>query len=186
MKARRSLVFRERKRFELRQEAKASRTLREYGFCEADMWSKEEADVAQELLRGLSVVAREQKERLPGQGRHLDPDSYLWERQEPDYVGILAREVARVAGNSVDQQRLCKHVAARLLDRIRVRVAKGEECAVAARLLDGVDVAAVAREESLLPCVLARAEELDEDSVGMSREHHESRCASWLGVWLSA
>jgi len=100
----------------------------------------------------------------------LDPDSYLWARQEPDYVGILAREVAQVAGNSVDQQRLCKHVAARLLDRIRVRVAKGEECAVAARLLDGVDVAAVAREESLLPCVLARAEELDEDSVGMSRE----------------
>ena len=32
MQARRSLAFRERKRFELRQEAKASRTLRRYGF----------------------------------------------------------------------------------------------------------------------------------------------------------
>ena len=58
MQAPRSLAFRERKRFELRQEAKASRTLRRYGFCEADVWTEEEADVAQELLRGLRVAAR--------------------------------------------------------------------------------------------------------------------------------
>mgnify|MGYP005697901649 FL=1 len=74
MKARRTLAFRERKRFELRQEAKASRTLRKYGFCEADIWTREEAAVALELLRGLTIAAEEQKQRLPGQGQRLDSD----------------------------------------------------------------------------------------------------------------
>ena len=113
MKARKTLAFRERKRFELRQEAKASRTLRRYGFCEADVWTREEAEVAEELLRGLRVSAQEQKERLCGQGRHadLDEDRYLWGDQEPDYVGELAREVARVAGGNVDRRRFCEHVA---------------------------------------------------------------------------
>ena len=170
MKARRTLVFRERRRFELRQEAKASRTLRRYGFCEADVWTREEADVAQELLRGLRIVAEEQKERMPGQGRHLDTDSYLWGKQEPDYVGELAREVARVAGGSEDRRRLCEHVASRLLDRARVRVASSEECSVAARLLDGLDTAALVREGKTSQCLLARVEELGGDAGGMSRD----------------
>ena len=61
MKARRTQVFRARKRFELRQQARASRTLRRYGYCEADLWSAEERAAAEELLAGLKVVAREQR-----------------------------------------------------------------------------------------------------------------------------
>ena len=145
MKARRTLAFRERRRFELRQEAKASKTLRKYGFCEADSWTREEAAVASELLRGLTIIAREQKQRLPGQGQRLDADHYLWGDQEPDYVGELAREVGRVVGDGRYGQELCEHVAARLLDRARVRVATAEECSVAAKLLDGVDTASLLR-----------------------------------------
>ena len=37
VKARKTPAFRARRRFELRQQARASRTLRKYGFCEADM-----------------------------------------------------------------------------------------------------------------------------------------------------
>ena len=140
MKARKTLVFRERKRFELRQEAKASWTLRNYGFCEADIWTREEAAVASELLGGLTTAAAEQKQRLLGQGRRLDGDSYLWGAQEPDYVGQLACEVARVAGDGRFGRALCERVAERLLDRARVRVATSEEKVVAAQLLDGIDV----------------------------------------------
>ena len=128
MKARKTLAFRERKRFELRQEAKASKTLRKYGFCEADIWTREEAAVASELLRGLTIAAEEQKQRLLGQGRRLDGDSYLWGTQEPDCVGLLASEVARVVGDGVFGKSLCERVAARLLDRARVRVATRSQC----------------------------------------------------------
>ena len=170
MKARRTLAFRERKRFELRQEAKASRTLRRYGFCEADLWTREEADVAQELLRGLRVAAQEQKERLVGQGRHVDDDRYLWGQQEPDYVGELAREVARIAGDNVGRRRLCERVAERLLDRSRVRVATVEERSVAAKLLEGLDTGSLLQDESLSRCLVARAEALVEGGFVQSRE----------------
>ena len=53
MKARRTGAFRERRRFELRQEARCSRTLRKYGFCEADLWSDGERAAATVLLNGL-------------------------------------------------------------------------------------------------------------------------------------
>ena len=166
MKARRTLAFRERRRFELRQEAKASKTLRKYGFCEADSWTREEAAVASELLRGLTVIAREQKQRLPGQGQGLDADHYLWGAQEPDYVGELAREVGRVVGDGRYGQELCEHVAARLLDRARVRVATAEECSVAAKLLDGVDTASLLREGTLSQRLAVGAEEIVHDGGG--------------------
>ena len=149
MKARKTLAFRERKRFELRQEAKASTTLRKYGFCEADIWTQEEAAVASELLRGLTIAAEEQKQRLLGQGRRLDGDSYLWGTQEPDFVGLLASEVARVVGDGTFGKALCERVAARLLDRARVRVATSEETAVAAQLLDGIGPVLDLRGEAL-------------------------------------
>ena len=73
--------------------------------------------MASELLRGLTIIAGEQKQRLPGQGQGLDGDRYLWGSQEPDYVGELAREVGRVVGDGRYGQELCERVAARLLDR---------------------------------------------------------------------
>ena len=39
MKARRTRAFRERRRFELRQEARASRTLRRYGYCDCLLYT---------------------------------------------------------------------------------------------------------------------------------------------------
>ena len=52
MNARRKPAFRERRRFALKQEARASRTLRRYGYCEADLWIEKEASVADELIKG--------------------------------------------------------------------------------------------------------------------------------------
>ena len=77
MKARRTAAFRERNRFELRQEARSSRTLRRYGFCEADWWSKEESSMAEELLVGLKTVADEQRQRLRNSGMAVDADTFL-------------------------------------------------------------------------------------------------------------
>ena len=39
MRARKTRAFRERQRYELRQQARASETLRRYGFCEGDFWT---------------------------------------------------------------------------------------------------------------------------------------------------
>ena len=52
MKARRTPAFRARRRFELRQEARASRTLRRYGYCEADLWTASQADRLREVKQG--------------------------------------------------------------------------------------------------------------------------------------
>ena len=41
MKARRAQAFRERRRFELKAEARASGTLRRYGYCEGDVWTRQ-------------------------------------------------------------------------------------------------------------------------------------------------
>ena len=64
MKAKKTPAFRERKRFELRARARASRTLRKYGYCEADVWTGEEARIAGRLLDGLRGVAIQQQQRL--------------------------------------------------------------------------------------------------------------------------
>ena len=45
--------FRMRRRFELGLQAKASETLRKYGFCSVDPWTQDEAEVAERLIDGL-------------------------------------------------------------------------------------------------------------------------------------
>ena len=69
MRAVRTPQFRMRKRFELRQLAKASHTLRRYGFCEADLWGAEERVAADELLAVLRNKRADQQQRLRGVGR---------------------------------------------------------------------------------------------------------------------
>ena len=138
MKARRTPAFRERRRFELRCEARSSRTLRRYGYCEADLWSPEERGLAQELLEGLKTTARMQRARLSSGGRRVDPDTWLWGEGEPDFEGELGREVQRLsAGQAAVRGRLAK-VADRLLDRSRVRAATPEESAAAGELLQSL------------------------------------------------
>ena len=103
-------------------------------------------------------------------GRAPDDDTYLWAQQEPDYVAELAREVARVAGDNHARRRLCERVAERLLDRSRVRVATVGECAVVAKLLDGPDTGSLLQDKSLSQRVVARVDEVFDDSGTLSRE----------------
>ena len=134
MNARRTPAFRERRRFELKQEARASRTLRRYGYCEADLWTEQEASVADELINGLRMIAKEQRRRLENSHRKVDPDTWLWGKDGPDCVAELGREVLRLAGSDAARKRFCEGVAARLLDHRRVRIATAEECANASRI----------------------------------------------------
>ena len=161
MKARRTLAFRERRRFELRQEARASRTLRRYGFCEADLWTVEERTAADELLRGLKVIASEQRERLRNQGKHVDFDTSLWGDVDPDYEGEFAAVVVRAAAGDEMYRKELTRIAGRLLDRLRVRLASVDERALALQLTEGLGIGAVGQEvgvEVLGTTLLQRAE----------------------------
>jgi len=71
--------FRARRRFEWRLEAKASRTLRKYGYCRADEWSKDDASIAEELLKGLENKAAERRRDM---GLGNDPDAWCWQRDD--------------------------------------------------------------------------------------------------------
>ena len=165
MKARRTAAFRERKRFELRQEARASRTLRRYGFCEADCWSREEAALAEELVKGLRVVADEQRGRLRHSGKAVDADTFLWRDVGIDFEGELAAEVERAAAGDEERKRNLARVADRLLDRVRLRFATREERTLASELLDGIgDEDLHGGQEDVLKLALARrAEEVAGD-----------------------
>ena len=138
MEARKKPAFRSRRRFELRQEARASRTLRRYGFCEADVWDADERESAAELLRGLQTIAGMQRHSPENHGRHIDVDAWLWPGREPDFAGELAREAVRLAGGDGVRLERLQRVAERLLDRRRARKATDAECAGAAELLQGV------------------------------------------------
>ena len=135
MKVKKTPAFRERTRFELRQHANASRTLRKYGFCEADLWTVEESSIAEELLKGLGVTAHEQRGRLKHTVSRIDSDTWLWGDEEPDFVAELHGEIVRVAGDDPDRRRVCEHVASRLLDAARVRIATADETHIASELL---------------------------------------------------
>ena len=169
MKARRTPAFRERKRFELRQEARASRTLRRYGYCEADLWTAEEIAVAEELIKGLRTTASEQRERLRSSRRTIDLDTWLWGQAGPDFVAELGREVVRFAGAAAERKAFCERVAARLLDHRRVRVATQEESAIAARILANVGAGASAcGEAELLRLLTEKAFDLAQGNAGRS------------------
>ena len=140
MKARKTLVFRERKRFQLRQQARASRTLRRYGYCRADLWSAAERAAAEEMLKGLKVVAQEQAVRVGVGGAVGGPDTWLWGDAEPDYEGLLAAEVARACAGDQERELLYARVADRLLDRTRARCMTEEESVLVGELLAGIEV----------------------------------------------
>ena len=104
--------FRERRRFEWRLEAKASRTLRKYGYCEADAWTREEASVAESLL---NLVAQDTRMRRMRLGKEGDPNAWCWDTEElPLEEELLrhAQELVRQEGLNGDE---AERVAARLL-----------------------------------------------------------------------
>ena len=121
MKARNTVHFRERQRFELRQLARASRTLRKYGFCEADSWTSSEREDAALLLKGLDNIRAQQCETLRNGGRPLDRDAWLWPGGAPDYVADLAGVVRQHASGDARRLASLEAVAERLLDVTRVR-----------------------------------------------------------------
>jgi len=136
MKGLRTEAFCERKRFELRTEARASRTLRKYGYCEADLWTGEESRMAAQLIDGLVVAREEQKLRLTKVGHLVDSDRWLWGDSSPDVVGEMGKQVMNHASGDEVRRRAYERVADRLLDRSRVRTASSDECAIANALLD--------------------------------------------------
>ena len=147
----------------LKAEARSSETLWRYGYCEADLWTTEEASVATSLVDGLNRTGRQQYDSLVGDGRRvLDSDSWVWGMEEPDFVGLLATEVLRVAGNDVKRKALCEHVANRLLDRVRVRALTEEELEVARALMRDVDVDARLADDSLREHLLDKVETMGE------------------------
>lgn len=159
MKVRQTKAFRERVRFELRQQARASRTLRRYGYCEADCWAEGERTAAEDLLQGLKLVAREQRERLENQGRQVDLDTWLWGDGVPDYEGELAEVVKRMGAGNHARAGILSQVANRLLDRIRVRQATSEEAALAAELMAGLEgIGGAVGEDRWRTLLLQRAE----------------------------
>ena len=127
MKARNTKHFRERQRFELRQLSRASRTLRKYGFCEADVWTSKEREDAALLLKGLEIIRAQQCETLRNGGRPLDRDAWLWPGGAPDYVADLAGVVRQHAGGDAQRLASLEAVAERLLDVNRVRQPTAEE-----------------------------------------------------------
>jgi hypothetical protein len=72
--------FRSRMRYSLRMEAKASRTLRRYGFCALDRWTAEEAALAEELLKHVRAEGDLQRSAA---GMGGDEDAWIWGDSRP-------------------------------------------------------------------------------------------------------
>jgi hypothetical protein len=106
-----SETFRSRCRFERRLRAKASHTLRKYGFCKADPWSERESRIAAELIRRLDAVGAKQRASLRFE---RDPYAWCWPGEEPKIESLLRGEVEKWARG--DEARLCEgqEVAERL------------------------------------------------------------------------
>ena len=136
MRARLTQTFRERRRYELRCQARASRTLRRYGYCRGDVWSEEERAAAASMIEGLKEVGMEMFRGLRGARRVLDNDSWVWGDVEPDYAGELARQVDSLAAGDGTRRLFLERVAQRLLDRVRVRELSRNEMAEVSAMLD--------------------------------------------------
>ena len=142
MKARATPAFRRRRRWELRLQQRASATLRRYGYCTADRWTKDEVAAADSLLTALWRRASQQRETLRSRaGRVVDDSTWLWGQQEPCYEELLT-EVRRELvppGTEQSQIDLYESVSLRLLDRWRRRELSPEEKYDAWQLLSAAE-----------------------------------------------
>ena len=109
--------FRARARFELRMYARASRTSRRWGFCEADPWTRDEAAKAEDLLTGLTAVRATQRAALEREGVNVDGDTWCWPGGKPNCEKLLQSEAVRLAAGSEGVQRCYEAVVQKLLDR---------------------------------------------------------------------
>ncbi len=98
-----SPTFRMRQRFELRLRAKASTTLRKYGFCEADLWQEEEDTVlASRLLEGLQIIG-DNRRRV--HGKEGDDDAWLWFDERPDMPTLMSVQIEGLVRELGEQSR---------------------------------------------------------------------------------
>ena len=111
----------------------------------------------------------------------IDSDTWLWGDEEPDFVAELHGEIVRVAGDDPDRRRFCEHVASRLLDAARVRIATADEKHIASELLQG---GAFDNVRDMAAHVLSRVEELCNSDASKDRETY-SVVASLLTMLLS-
>ena len=123
-------VFHRRRRFEMRLQARASKTIRKYGFFREDEWSPEDASRAELMLKRLRDEREMQRPRAKQAGRRAylnprrrrgperpDDDAYLWEGV-PDYAAFLdnaAKEVGAWSADPVAEVAACRVVKDRLL-----------------------------------------------------------------------
>ena len=105
--------FRGRRRFELRLEAKASRTLRRYGFCAADRWSRAEARAAEEILGKLWERGDLRRAELRMAARNAD--ACLWREGSCPIEKMTEEAVEELGGASDAERGLRREVAGRLL-----------------------------------------------------------------------
>ena len=123
-------AFRRRVRYELRLQAKASHTIRKYGFCEAEgeQWSRDDSRRAEALLQKLTLEREQQRSRVLLLGRHTDPDAFLWPEGEPDYGRLLAIAGMELSGAVGDadgpERRAFQDVEGRLLNELHLPAVK--------------------------------------------------------------
>ena len=115
-----SANFRARRRFELRMRACFSRTLRKYGFCSADAWTDDDADVAGVLIGGLEAVAAEQRARMTRGGRAPDANAWLWPEGEPPFEALLQEQASQYGGGDAVREARAAVVARRLMEPLHM------------------------------------------------------------------
>jgi hypothetical protein len=125
MNVRETVAFRQRRRFELRLEARASETIRKYGFCEApgEQWTAGDRDRASALLARLRAVREKRRASLRQLARPTDEDAYLWE-EEPDYRALLETAADVLGGTSVAERTSYELVVGRLLNELHLPAVK--------------------------------------------------------------
>ena len=97
---------------ERRMQARASWTLRKYGYCRADEWERDDAHLAARLLERLERVASQRRSALRLEG---DLNECLWPNGDLDLDGQLAAAARELAGDNVDVLCRANKVADRLL-----------------------------------------------------------------------
>jgi hypothetical protein len=104
--------FRARRRFEWRLEAKASRTLRKYGFCRGHEWSREDTALAEKLLQGLEKKSAERRRDMQ-LGDH--PDEWCWQNEDVPVEALLLKQVRDHSCEDAELRERMESVAQRLL-----------------------------------------------------------------------
>ena len=102
-------------------EAKASRTLRRYGFCALDRWTAEEAALAEELLKHVRAEGDLQRSAV---GMGGDEDAWIWGDSRPPIEEALDRAVVEVVGGDGEMLVAAAGVKERLLGEYHLPAVK--------------------------------------------------------------